>query len=1193
MGWSNPAVAWGELERVLSGRGPAPGPSARGAQGVDRQPLPRNTGAPGSPTADSRTSRTADPHPTPSPSPSPSPSSSPTAEPPHPYAELHAHSNFSFLDGASSPEKLIAEAARLGLSALALTDHDGLQGAAYFAEAASEYPDLGTVYGAELSLGLETPQLGVADPTGTHLLILAQGVGGYHRLASAITEGQLAGGAKGRPIYDLEALGAHSGGEWAILTGCRKGAVRRALDAITDGTLNRSDGEAAARIALTRLTELFGHDRVFVELTNHGHPGDDARNDRLAALATEFRLPTLATGAVHYATPAEAPLAEAMAAIRSRRSLDELDPYLPVSGAAHLRSGAAMHRRFARHPAAVTRTAFLARELAFPLRAARPRLPKLTPPSGHTLITWLRELAYAGAAERYRMDDPSERARVEARLEKELALIGEKDFPGYFLIVHDIVQFARSRGILCQGRGSAAGSAICYVLKITAVDAIFYDLPFERFLNSMRDEEPDIDVDFESGRREEVIQYVYERYGRYNAAQVANVISYRPRSAIRDAAKALGYTPTQQLRFARSAERWGELPTPAAPTAPAPAPTAPATSAAAPTGGISPHGIPTEILQLAAGLMKAPRHLGIHSGGMVLTERPVGEVCPIEHARMPGRTVLQWDKDACASMGLVKFDLLGLGMLNALRITMELAAESTGEHWSLESLPKEEPGVYDMLCRADAIGVFQLESRAQLNTLPRLRPRSFYDLVIEIALIRPGPLQGGAVHPYLRRRNHEEPVTYPHPKLEPVLRRTLGVPLFQEQLMQMAMAVGNCSAADADKLRRAMGSKRGVEKIDSLREKLFTGMRANGIPQDQAERIYAQIEAFADFGFAESHSISFALLVYASSWFKLHYPAAFLAGLLRSQPMGFYSPRTLTEDARRHGVTVLPPDVQHSGAHSTLEPLRGQPHRPGNDACLDLVQPPPGAFDARSPDTSATHRRDGAFAVRLGLAEIRGIDTATAARIACARSDGPFADLADLARRADLERAHLESLATAGACTGLSVTRREALWNAAPASENRDRYLPGIAVHVQPPLLPVLTEAEQTELDLWSTGVVSGRHPVALLRETLDRRGVRRSDRLVDARPGTAVQVAGLVTHRQRPNTAGGITFITLEDESGSTNIVVWADVWQRYRLIARSSPALLVSGTLERSPEGVLNVIATGFEPLAAPTSVASRDFQ
>ncbi|GAA1633647.1 error-prone DNA polymerase [Leucobacter chromiireducens] len=1161
MGWNNPPLPWREMERRLSGR-PAP-----------QDPRSDPATAPAPPVAPTAP---ATPH-------------AADATPTVPYAELHAHSHFSFLDGSATPEELVAEATRLQLSGLALTDHDGFYGAAVFAEAAeaavraaAEHPaeastPLLTVYGAELSLGLDVPQLGAADPTGTHLLVLARGAEGYHRLAGAITEGQLTGGEKGRPSYELDMLGELGRDHWTILTGCRKGAVRQALDAAP----TRAAGEDHARAELRRLTERFGAENVYVELTQHGHPGDDLRNAQLARLAAECGLPTLVTGNVHYATAAQAPLAEAMAAVRARRSLDELDPYLPATGAARLRSGAAQLRRFAAYPDAVARTVPLARELAFPLRSARPKLPRFPVPEGHTPMSWLRELAWAGTERRYGTLTEA----IRTRIARELEVIEEKDFPGYFLIVYGIVQEARRRGILCQGRGSAANSAICYVLEITAVDSIRYDLPFERFLSSMRDEEPDIDVDFDSERREEIIQYVYETYGRRNAAQVANIISYRPKAAIRDAAKALGYSAGQQRAWTAAMERWRAIDED--PSSP----------------------IPLPVQRLAQQFLGAPRHLGIHSGGMVLTERPVGEVCPIEHARMDRRTVLQWDKESCESMGLVKFDMLGLGMLSALQKTMDLIADATGERWTLETVPKEEPGVYDMLCRADAIGVFQLESRAQLNTLPRLKPRSFYDLVIEIALIRPGPIQGGAVHPYLRRRNGDEPVTYPHPKLQPVLERTLGVPLFQEQLMQMAMAVGGCSAEDADLLRRAMGSKRGEERITALKEKLFAGMAENGITGEDATHLYAQIEAFASFGFAESHSISFALLVYISSWFKLHYPGAFLAGLLRSQPMGFYAPRTLVADARRHGVEIRPVDVQRSGVFAGLEAVGVAPTRAGSAtghpehaACTaddpvrslapheSTVRVPP--FDPSLPDTSGAHRRDSGFAVRLGLSEVRGIEPGTAERIVRARADGPFLDLADLARRADLDRSRLEALATAGACESFGVGRREALWAAAPAADNRERFLPGVAVHVQPPLLPVLSRSEQTALDLWSTGIVTNDHPLALLRDELDGRGVLRSDRTGHAAPGTVVTVAGLVTHRQRPSTAGGITFLTLEDEAGTVNIVAFAQVWQRNRLVARASPALVVRGLLERSPEGVVNVVAHAFEPLAAPASVRSRDF-
>jgi error-prone DNA polymerase len=739
--------------------------------------------------------------------------------------------------------------------------------------------------------------------------------------------------------------------------------------------------------------------------------------------------------------------------------------------------------------------------------------------------------------------------------------------------VHDIVEYARGEGILCQGRGSAASSAVCYLLGITAVDAIRYDLPFERFLSSLRDEEPDIDVDFDARRREEVIQWVYEKYGRHKAAQVATVIQYRPKNAIRDMAKALGHSPGQQDAWSKQVERWG-----------------------APVPGPDGADIPDAVLELATRLLKAPRHLGIHSGGMVLTERPVGEVVPIEHARMEDRTVIQWDKDDAAWMGLVKFDLLGLGMLAALQHCFDLIAGATGERWDLDTVPKEEPAVYDMLCRADAIGVFQVESRAQMGLLPRLQPREYYELVVQIALVRPGPIQGGAVHPYVRRKLGQEAVTYAHPKLKDVLERTKGVPVFQEQLMQMAMAVGECSAGDADLLRRAMGSKRGLERIDKLREKLYAGMARNGLTGEAADDIYAKIQAFANFGFAESHSLSFALLVYASSWIKLHYPAAFLAGLLRSQPMGFYSPASLTADARRHGVEVRRPDILYSAVDATLERVAhdSAPEPTGLDSCTHRDQPPVGPFDREAPDASAAHRRDGACVVRLGLAGVARIGATTAERIVAARdAGGAFRSMEDLVRRTGLTRAQLESLATAGAFDSLELKRREALWRAGSAAENREEFLAESLVAVQPPLFADPTAFDTLAADLWATGISTDDHPLAHFRVALDPRGVLRSAALASTEPGTRVEVAGLVTHRQRPATASGITFINLEDEHGLVNVICSMGVWGRYRRVARDSPALIVRGILERSDQGVINLLADRFEPLTVPIAHRSRDFQ
>ncbi|HET8779924.1 MAG TPA: error-prone DNA polymerase, partial [Agromyces sp.] len=610
------------------------------------------------------------------------------------------------------------------------------------------------------------------------------------------------------------------------------------------------------------------------------------------------------------------------------------------------------------------------------------------------------------------------------------------------------------------------------------------------------------------------------------------------------------------------------------------------------------HDIPDAVIELAEQVLTFPRHLGIHSGGMVLTDRPVGEVVPIEHARMENRTVLQWDKDDCAWMGLVKFDLLGLGMLAALQYTFDLVREHTGEEWELATLPKEEPAVYDMLCRADSIGVFQVESRAQMGTLPRLKPRCFYDLVVEIALIRPGPVQGGAVHPYIRRRTGEEPVSYLHPNLEPVLARTLGVPLFQEQLMQMAVAVGNCSAADADLLRRAMGSKRGVEKIERLRSKLYEGMAENGIAPDVADSIYEKIEAFANFGFAESHALSFGLLVYASSWLKLHYPAAFLAALLRAQPMGFYSPQTLTADARRHGVQVLRPDILRSGVNAGLEALATGPAGPsgptGMPGCAEPVQPPIGAFHREDADRSSEHRRDAAFAVRLGLADVSSIGEAVAERIIAEReARGPYRDMADVSRRAGLNAEQLEALAAAGAFDGLGLQRREALWLAGEAAEDREEYLAGSIVVVQPPLLPLLSPAEQVVYDLWATGISPDDHPIRHIRERLDERGAIRIDLLQHAESGRRIEVGGVVTHRQRPATASGITFLNIEDESGTLNVIAGVGVWTRYRRVAREAPAMIVRGILERSSEGVTNLVADRFERLTVTAPSRSRDFR
>ncbi|WP_432951249.1 error-prone DNA polymerase (plasmid) [Kribbella sp. CA-253562] len=1145
MGYQNPPISWSELERRLSDRSRPDSHGGRPpeANGGDSPAWSQNRG-PYVPPAEARPTRPAGPV--------------------TPYAELHAHSHFSFLDGSSSPEHLVEEAVQLGLHALALTDHDGFYGAARFAETAATY-DLTTVYGAELSIGLSGPQNGVPDPEGTHLLVLAERKEGYHRLSGAITEAHLAGGEKGRPVYDLEDLAAHGRDHWLILTGCRKGAVRQALTSAPSITA----GVDAARRELDKLTALFGKDRVVVELIDRQMPTCSTQNRALAELAQQAGLATVATGNVHYTQPRGHKLAAAVAAVRARRSLDEMDGWLPAAGTGFLRDGDEMAQLFRNFPGAVARSVELADQLAFNLRAAKPNLPKIDVPDGHDQMSWLRHLTFEGALERYGTRE--QRPDAYRRLERELDVIAERDFPGYFLIVEDFVRWARERRILCQGRGSAANSAVVFCLGITAVDSILYGLPFERFLAATRTEEPDIDVDFDSDRREEVIQYVYDKYGRRNAAQVANVISYRPKSAVRDMAKALGYSQGQQDAWSKQVDGWS------------------------PEITSTDHDIPSPVVALAGELLKFPRHLGIHSGGMVLTERPVGEVVPIEHARKEKRTVLQWDKDDCAYMGLVKFDMLGLGMLAALQYTIDTVEQQLGEAWELHTIPKEEQGVYDQLCRADSVGVFQVESRAQMATLPRLRPRRFYDLACEIALIRPGPIQGGAVHPFVRRMTGQEAVTYPHPLLEPVLERTKGVPLFQEQLMQMAMAVGGIDGDEADLLRRAMGSKRGVEKISSLKTKLYAGMEANGITGETADAIYAKIEAFANFGFAESHSISFALLVYASTWFRLHYPAAFLAALLRAQPMGFYSPQSLVADAKRHGVEVRRPDLQLSGVNAELEDLvDGQPAVPtGMDSCLATVQPPIGPFDPEALDTCAQHRRDGQFAVRLGLAGIKTIGDQDAEKIVEQREiHGPYADMADLVRRTGLTTPQVESLATAGVFDCFGLDRRQALWEAGRAAEERPERFAGVTVVGPPPTLPGMSEVELTMADLSSTGITTAQHPMQHVREQLAADGILSAKQLRTATPNSHVRAAGVVTHRQRPATASGVTFINLEDETGFINVIVSPGCWKRHRTVARDSAALIVRGRLERA-NGVTNLVAERLERLPLAARTTSRDFR
>ena len=728
----------------------------------------------------------------------------------------------------------------------------------------------------------------------------------------------------------------------------------------------------------------------------------------------------------------------------------------------------------------------------------------------------------------------------------------------------DLVEFCRRENILCQGRGSAANSAVCYALGVTAADAVGLGLLFERFLSPERDGPPDIDIDIESDRREEVIQYVYRKHGRHHTAQVANVITYRARSAVRDMAKALGHAPGQQDAWSKRVDGWGNV---------------------AATANQPDHQIPEPVIELARQVEDAPRHLGIHSGGMVICDRPVIEVCPVEWGRMEDRSVLQWDKDDCAAAGLVKFDLLGLGMLSALHYAIDLIREHRGYEIDLATIP-QEPLVYEMLCRADTVGVFQIESRAQMATLPRLRPRTFYDLVVEVALIRPGPIQGGSVHPYIRRRNGQEPVTYLHPMLEHSLAKTLGVPLFQEQLMQMAIDVAGFTPAESDELRQAMGSKRSAARMERLKSRLYAGMAERGITGDIADELYVKMKAFANYGFPESHSVSFAYLVYASSWIKYHEPAAFCAALLNAQPMGFWSPHTLV---RRR------PPPRRGRAHPRPQCFPGESN-PRSRNISSLIDAPPRRLQcaadpgSRKPLGSAPVRRRPS---RLGIGSVRGIGDELAEEIAAGR---PYRDLEDLVRRVPaLNLAQLEAMATAGLfgeCFGLP--RREALWGVGAVAQSRPDRLAGVVTGAVAPRLPGMSPEEEAVADLWATGVAPDGHPTQFLRRQLDELGVVTSQGLWDVSPGSRVTVAGVVTHRQRPMTAQGTTFLNLEDETGLINVVVSKGCWARFRRVAREAPAMTIRGRLERS-EGVINLVAEHLAPLALPGSTihASRDFR
>ncbi|GMQ92948.1 MAG: error-prone DNA polymerase [Acidimicrobiia bacterium] len=1104
------------------------------------------------------------------------------------YAELHCHTNYSFLDGSSWAGELVARAEELGYEALGVTDHDGFRGAVQVHAHASAvgFP---IVYGTEVGMPHEEsertessvagvmapsdskiPETGEGDLTRRgrikqmhgskstervstdHLVLLAPDPAGYAAVGRFVTRGQFRG-EKDAPKYSYRDLAeAATDGGLVALSGCWQGSVPRAAQ---QGDL------PGALLRAGKLKQVFG-DRFYLELTHHGMPGDDRRNDILAEVGMRLGIETVATNNVHYAYRHDADLSEVLAAIGGRSNLDEADAFRPATDLRHLRTPDEMSRCFARYPGAVERAADLGRALAFDLDLLAPELPDFPMPGAFTTEDdYLSDLVYEGAAGVYPGSEDGIDPRARRRLEHELGVIRDLGFAGYFLVAWDIVQFARSRGIYCQIRGSGADSAVCRCIELTRVDPIRLGLPFERFLSHERGRPPDIDIDFEAERREEIIQYCYRRYGRERAAMVANVITYRARSVLQDVGKAFGLTQAQVNGLTKYVDTHD--------------PKVLRDVVELPRGLTAEH-----IYDICHRLDGFPRHLGIHSGGMVVARRALWETVPMEWGRMQDRSVIQWDKTDAATMGIVKFDLLALGALNALHLSVDTISDVHGIDIDLGTIP-QEPVIYEMLTRADTVGVFQVESRAQMATLPRMKPRTFYDLAVEVALIRPGPIQGQSVHPYLRRRNGEEPVSYVHPAAEPILAKTLGVPIFQEQLMEIARVCAGFTPGQSDRLRQAMTHKRSAEEMAKLEGEVFAGMAMNGITGASADELWEKLQGFASFGFPESHSVSFAYIVYAASWLKYHWPAEFFAGLLNAQPMGFYSPNSLVADALHHGVMVLPPDVNHSNHDCTVEPHDADPRdlaeylgmswRRGMGAADDPVRQ--------------------SVALRLGLRYVRNLGDADIIRIEAARlTAGSFVTPEDFAQRTGLSVDAHEGLAGAGAMGSLGLGKRDGMWvSGTLAGLGPDRL--ALEDRSSSPQLPAMDGPSQMQSDLWSTGI-SVVHPVSFIRENLRAQGVVAiADALALRSHNSRIKVGGVVTHRQRPETANGVRFINLEDETGIMNVVMMPVVWEQNYEIARKAIGIVVEGVLEYR-DGVTNLVARRLCEWQAP-EISSRDFR
>jgi error-prone DNA polymerase len=1104
------------------------------------------------------------------------------------YIELHARSAFSFLEGSSLPEDLISACAGLGMPAMALLDIDGVYGAPRFHLAAKKL-GIKAHIGAEVTANLCSSQF--------RLPLLVSSRNGYQNLCRLITKMKLRA-KKGEGSVRQEELEEHADG-LICLTGGGDGLLAAAL---------QHGGIEEARQQVGQLVGMFGRGNVYIELQRHFHREEETRNRAAIAIAGSLNLPLLATNGVCYAAAKDRELCDAFTAIRHHRTLSTAGRLLARNSERHLKSPREMQQLFADLPEAISNTSELSSRLEFTLNDLGYEFPRYPVPEGETMDSFLRERAWEGFRQRYGRASPDMQTRARRQIERELALIGKLKLEGYFLIVWDLVRFCREQNILLQGRGSAANSAVCYSLGITAVDPVSMELLFERFLSEERGEWPDIDLDLPSGdEREKVIQYVYRRYGERGAAMTANVITYRNRMAAREMGKALGLDPETLAKISAAVATWEFRDE------------NDALDRRFRDAGLDlKHPRLRKYYELCLAVQDMPRHLGQHSGGMVICQGQLDSIVPLEPASMPGRVVVQWDKEDCADMGIIKVDLLGLGMMAVLKDSIELIRDHYHEKVDLAHLPQDDPAVYSSLQQADTVGLFQVESRAQMSCLPRLRPKRFYDIVVQVAIIRPGPIVGQMVNPFLLRRQGREEVTYPHPSLEPVLKRTLGVPLFQEQLLRLAMIAANFTGGEAEDLRRAMGFKRSQARMKEIEAKLRAGMTHNGIHQDAQEKIILSITSFALYGFPESHAASFALIAYASAFLKCHYLAAFTAALLNNQPMGFYSPATITKDAQRHGLKMLPVDVTCSEWNCSLEAVAS----------------------SQWPVASKT-TTGGIPGLRLGLRYVRGLREEAGQAVVRERVIAPFTSIHDLTRRVpELRRDELTTLAEIGALNKIgnppprhgdterdknkdrgswrilkdsinnqestinhssvppclrseeTFHRRDALWQVERAVRGSGPLLEKLPEPDSPSPLQPMNHEERLVADFHGTGLTVGPHPMAYRREWLNAMGIRRASELRDLPSGKRLRIGGCVITRQRPGTAKGFVFVSLEDETGVANAIITPDLFHRNRLLLASERFLAIEGILQNQ-DNVISVKAERVQPLfVTKAETVSHDF-